>query len=571
MNTRAWAAVVCACAGAASAQVNNAFTYQGELKNSGQPAQGAYDLRFRLYDLALNGAQVGAVLCADNVQVVDGRFTVELDFGAAFTGNSRFLEIDVRQDTGQSCAVATGYTTLSPRRKLTAAPHAAYALSAGLATNATTLGGNLPSFYTSASNLTSGTLSDGRLSGNVTLLSSAQSFSGVKTFSAPPVFSAAGAPFSVGSAALVSNLNADLLDGLNSTAFAPATHTHDAGSIVSGTLSDARLSSNIARLSSPNTFTAGQTFSVGGVQTPLTLTGSNNQGTWLTIGNTLARSWNIISSSTNNAEGAGKLVFRDATANAVRMTIDTAGFLGVGTTTPGSLLELSGADAAARIRNVNDPGGGVVFNSFATLQFGLYNPGASAWGVVPAGGRRSMLGMDSTGRVGTLTNTGLSPSWRNTLDDGSGNATIQGNLSANNMPAIKHASTTQAGSVSLSDVTLIENITVSVPASGFLRITARTNMTMGAYDFRTSQGILELKETTSGEVTIKQSRYAISDGTATPSGMQWAGEMTLEHFITTGPGTRSFKLRLMHSSSNGSNYAQYDGAQITVMYFPDGL
>lgn len=571
MKTWAWAAAVWACAGIATAQVNNTFTYQGELMAGSAPAQGVYDLRFRLYDLAENGVQVGATLCQDNVEVVNGRFTVELDFGAVFTASGRFLEVEVRQDTGQSCAVTTGYFTLSPRQRLTATPYAAYALGAGTATNAGALGGNAPSFYTNASNLVGGTLSDLRLSGNVTLLNSAQAFSGVKTFSSPPVFSAAGAPFSVGSAGLVANLNADLLDGLSSAAFAAAAHTHDAGAIVSGTMSDARLSGNIARLSSANTFTAGQTLSVGGVQTPLTLTGSNNQGTWLTIGNTLGRSWNIISSSTNNAEGAGKLVFRDATANAVRLTLDTAGFVGVGTAAPGSLLELSGADAAARIRNVNDPGGGVVFNSFGTLQLGLYNPGASAWGVVPAGGRRSMLGVDSTGRVGTLSNTGLAPAWRNTLDDGAGNATIQGNLSVRNMPAIKHASTAQSGVFSRTDVTLIENIIVNVPASGYLRITARTSVTVSAYDFRTSECILELKETTVGETTVKQSRLAISDGTATPSGMQWAGDITLEHFVSTGAGTRSYKLRLLHSSANSLNSAQYNSGEITVMFFPEGL
>jgi hypothetical protein len=70
-----------------------------------------------------------------------------------------------------------------------------------------------------ASNLASGTLADARLSSNVALLDATQIFSAVKTFSASPSFTAAGAPFSVSSTTLVTNLNADLLDGLNSTAF----------------------------------------------------------------------------------------------------------------------------------------------------------------------------------------------------------------------------------------------------------------------------------------------------------------------------------------------------------------
>ena len=44
-----------------------------------------------------------------------------------------------------------------------------------------------------------------------------------------------------------SELSADTLDGLNSTAFAAASHDHDAGSIVSGVLADARIGSAIAR------------------------------------------------------------------------------------------------------------------------------------------------------------------------------------------------------------------------------------------------------------------------------------------------------------------------------------
>ena len=40
-----------------------AFTYQGRLNASGQPANGVYDLRFRLSSDALGNNYVGAISC----------------------------------------------------------------------------------------------------------------------------------------------------------------------------------------------------------------------------------------------------------------------------------------------------------------------------------------------------------------------------------------------------------------------------------------------------------------------------------------------------------------------------
>src|SRR5688572_14357765 len=70
-----------------------------------------------------------------------------------------------------------------------------------------------------AGSVTTGSLNDARLSSNIAKLASAQVFSGQKTFSSAPIFSATGAPFSVAGQTLVANLNCDLFDCLNSTAF----------------------------------------------------------------------------------------------------------------------------------------------------------------------------------------------------------------------------------------------------------------------------------------------------------------------------------------------------------------
>jgi hypothetical protein len=96
----------------------SAFTYQGKLSDAGAPASGLYDFEFRLFDAG--GAQLGPAVAREDVQVTNGSFTVELDFGAPpFTGGTaRALEIGVRPG-----ASAGAYTTLAPRQPLNSSPY----------------------------------------------------------------------------------------------------------------------------------------------------------------------------------------------------------------------------------------------------------------------------------------------------------------------------------------------------------------------------------------------------------------------------------------------------------------
>ncbi|MCC6358985.1 MAG: hypothetical protein IT450_09590 [Phycisphaerales bacterium] len=113
-----------AVAAVAQTPLGTGWTYQGKLDDAGNPASGPYDMHFRLYDAAVGGTQLGPVICYDNASVTDGLFTVTLDFGDQFAGQERFLEIAIRADAGQNCANTSGFTTLAPRHKLTAAPNA---------------------------------------------------------------------------------------------------------------------------------------------------------------------------------------------------------------------------------------------------------------------------------------------------------------------------------------------------------------------------------------------------------------------------------------------------------------
>ncbi|MBL8878538.1 MAG: hypothetical protein JNG88_05405 [Phycisphaerales bacterium] len=81
---------------------STAITYQGRLEDAGAPANGLHDIRFRLFDASTGGAQVSETLCFEGVSVVDGLFTVPIDFGQQFiTTGQRHLDIQVRREIGQ--------------------------------------------------------------------------------------------------------------------------------------------------------------------------------------------------------------------------------------------------------------------------------------------------------------------------------------------------------------------------------------------------------------------------------------------------------------------------------------
>lgn len=110
-----------------AAPLNSSFTYQGFLLSSSMPANGAFDFEFRLYDASTGGVQIGTLNTLGDLPVTDGRFTADLDFGAAaFAGEIRWLEIRVRP------GASTGsYTSLAPRQELKAAPYSLFSLSTG--------------------------------------------------------------------------------------------------------------------------------------------------------------------------------------------------------------------------------------------------------------------------------------------------------------------------------------------------------------------------------------------------------------------------------------------------------
>ena len=115
-------------------EMGTAFTYQGRLIDSSTAADGEYDFEFELYDAPFAGGQLGSTIDVNDLDVIDGYFTVELDFGSdVFDGNAVWLEIGVRPGELNDPNV---YTTLSPRQELTPTPYALYAETAGYAQSA---------------------------------------------------------------------------------------------------------------------------------------------------------------------------------------------------------------------------------------------------------------------------------------------------------------------------------------------------------------------------------------------------------------------------------------------------
>ena len=98
------------------------FSYQGKINDQGIPANGLYDFDFRLYDGSNPGTAIllGSVPML-GVAVVNGLFTVNLEFGGLFDGNERWLEIAVAPATFP-------LVDLSPLQLLTSVPYAVGAL-----------------------------------------------------------------------------------------------------------------------------------------------------------------------------------------------------------------------------------------------------------------------------------------------------------------------------------------------------------------------------------------------------------------------------------------------------------
>ena len=254
-----------------------AFFYQGRLNDNGSAANGAYDLRFALFDANTNGNAIGLTQTNFATAVSSGTFAVTLDFGPVFTGTNYWLGVGVRTNAG--VASTNAYTILWPRQPVLPVPYAVFATRASNllgVLSATQLVGTLPSAQISGTYL-----------GSVNFTNTTNSFQG--TF------------FGNGAG----------LDSLN------------ASNITTGTLADARLTTNVALLNGNNQVFTGTNF-FNGVNS---FTNRNNAFTGSFFGNGLVGWLPVYGVSTQAVANAGYLLLN---SNLVTVTLPPTASLLIG-------------------------------------------------------------------------------------------------------------------------------------------------------------------------------------------------------------------------------------------------
>ena len=102
------AAIIALIIASTTASAQTEFTYQGTIEVAGVPANGLYDMQFRLSDFTTPGGfHISDEVLA--ITVTDGLFSVEVDFGFShYSSITQEIEILVRQTGGGG-----GYTALS--------------------------------------------------------------------------------------------------------------------------------------------------------------------------------------------------------------------------------------------------------------------------------------------------------------------------------------------------------------------------------------------------------------------------------------------------------------------------
>jgi len=121
--------VVCRGGPAGAVDMGSAFAYQGRLIDGNEPADGLYDLQFKLFDdpNVILGMQLGSAIDMNELETIDGYFTVALDFGTGiFDGNAVWLQVAIRAG---ELADPNEFTILWPRQPLNPTAYALYAAS----------------------------------------------------------------------------------------------------------------------------------------------------------------------------------------------------------------------------------------------------------------------------------------------------------------------------------------------------------------------------------------------------------------------------------------------------------
>lgn len=217
-----------------------------------------------------------------------------------------------------------------------------------LAANSTQLGGQGAAYYLNASNLNSGTLSDTLLSGNVTLQGN--------TFNGPNQL------VKLGAGGLLPVLNGSNLTGVDAATLNGqlAVYYLNAGNIGTGTLADARLSSNVALKNATNAFTGTNNFAgltaTGILQNGYSVCDTSNNCNYATSGqfaNAILQGGNSFGSALSIGTNDNQS-FALRTNGTDRLTMLPNGNIGIGTAVPSSQLDVRVPTLGLPVFSVND-------------------------------------------------------------------------------------------------------------------------------------------------------------------------------------------------------------------------
>lgn len=230
----------------AATGINHQINFQGKLVNPNgtNVTDGTYSIVFSIYNVSTGGTALWTE--TQSVGVSNGIFQVNLGSVTALPGS-----IDFNTDSIYLGIKVGSDAEMTPRIQFTAVPQAF---------NAEKLGGldktgfiqNQTASQQSASFNISGS---GQLGGTLGVVGAITSNGIVQGTQLQSSVATGTAPLIVSSTTLVSNFNADLLDGQQGTYY------QNASNINAGTLADARLSSNVVLVNSTQTITGIKTFS----------------------------------------------------------------------------------------------------------------------------------------------------------------------------------------------------------------------------------------------------------------------------------------------------------------------
>jgi hypothetical protein len=329
------AVVLVVMVGATFASIPHKINYQGQLKDTstGDPLVGSVNLTFRIYDASLDGAQLWA---ESQTAEADANGVVSVVLGSS-------TPIDIDFDGPVWLQVEVDGETMLPRREVTSVPFAFYAEKADMAENADSLGGQ-PSdsysveghnhddrYYTESELNTPGTINTGGNPVDWTKLK------GVPAgFADGTDDGGAGDGYSL-----------DAADG-NPT---DVVYVDDAGQVGIGTTSPQRLVHIYGGSAGSVSYTSGAELVIeNDGNTRLQMVSPNDKIPGIEFGDT-------------EASGAGYLLYSHPQdklrlgANAAdRLVVDGNGHVGIGTSTPGTDLDIKhdqNSQTILRIENTN--------------------------------------------------------------------------------------------------------------------------------------------------------------------------------------------------------------------------